>query len=378
MQIRGLADNSRYTGYISMFPMESTYESQPGSRTMGVISCLERVCRETKTPYKDRRIISDIMTIPAEVLTLDHSVKTFLSFMQVNHVRHVPVVDYPQGRHFDHEFIGVVSQRDVLRINPSNAMGKLSDEPDPNALRQLLSRVVTRKAKTIEPDMPIGPAVQKMIDLHIDMLPVVIEKRVVGIITTTDLLRMIVRTAETIEMACRREIHRKDPAAWACGDDADRAVLGAFMVRTAGSVMARNLVTMSPNQTLAEAIETLQEHELRHVPIVDEENHLVGILSDRDILRNLPYLSRGLSKASPKFREDLFRIEGSRAVLNQQIENVMTKQLWTIEPNCLLVEAAMILMKKKIGVLPVVDSERTLHGIVSVMDLLLVVQSMVE
>jgi CBS domain-containing membrane protein len=358
--------------------MELTYEPRPASGTMDLISRLERVCQESRTPYKDRRIISDIMTQPVEVLTLDHSVKAFLSFMQVNHVRHAPVVDYPQGRHFDHEFIGVISQRDVLRLGPSNVTGKLSVEPDPRALRQLLSRVVTRKAQTVEPETPIGPAVRRMIELHIDMLPVVVEKRVMGIITTTDLLRMIVRTAETIEDACRREIHRKDPAAWAGGDDADRAALGAFMIQTAGTVMARNLVTMTPNQTLAKAIEILQEHELRHVPIVDEESHLVGILSDRDILRHLPYLSRSPIKTSPKFREDLFRMEGSRAVLNQEIENVMTKKLWTIEPNCPLVEAAMILMKKKVGILPVVDSERKLRGIVSVMDLLSVVQSMVE
>ena len=358
--------------------MELTYEPRAESSTGNLISCLERVCQESKTPYRDRRIVMDIMTHPVEVLTLDHSVKTLLSFMQVNHVRHAPVVDYPQGRHFDHEFIGVISQRDVLRLGPSNVTGKLSVEPDPRALRQLLSRVVTRKAQTVEPGMPIGPAVQTMIDLHIDMLPVVVEKRVVGIITTTDLLRVIVRTAETIETACRREIHRKDPAAWADGDDADRAALGSFIIRTVGMVMARNLVTMTANQTLAEAIETLQEHELRHVPIVDEENQLVGLLSDRDILRNLPYLSRSKIKNSTKFREDLFRIEGSRAVLNQQIENVMTKKLWTIEAHCPLIEAALILMKKKIGVLPIVDSERKLQGIISVMDLLKVVRSMVE
>lgn len=346
--------------------------------TSSVISRLERVCLKTKTPYKDRRIVSDIMTHPVEVLTLDHSVKTFLSFMQVNHVRHSPVVDYPQGRQADHEFIGVISQRDVLRLGPANITGKVSNEPDPQALRQLLSRVVTRKAQKVDPETPISTAVQRMIELHIDMLPVVVEKKVVGIITTTDLLRMIVRTAEMIETVCRREIHRNDPAAWAGGDDEDRAVLGAFMVRRVGMVMTQNLVTMAARQTLAEAVDILQKHELRHIPIVDEENHLVGILSDRDILRNLPYLSRNPAKASPKFREDLFRMEGSRAVLNQQIGNVMTTKLWTIEANCPLVEAALILMKKKIGVLPVVDSERKLQGIVSVVDLLSVVRSMVE
>lgn len=358
--------------------MESSSATVESVGMRSVISCLERVCQETKTPYKDRRTISDIMTHPVEVMTLDHSVKTFLSFMQVNHVRHAPVVDYPQGRLADHEFIGVISQRDVLRLGPANVTGKPSVEPDPRALRQLLSRVVTRGAQTVEPETPIGPAVQKMIDLHIDMLPVVIEKKVVGIVTTTDLLRMVVRTAETIGDACCRETHHKDPSAWSGGDDADRSLLGAFMTRTGEAVMARNLVTMSPNQTLAEAIGILQRHELRHVPIVDEENRLVGILSDRDVLRNLPYISRSMVKASAKFREDLFRVEGSKAVLAQQIETVMTKKLWTIEPNCPLVEAALILMKKKIGVLPVVDSEQKILGIISVVDLLSIVKSMVE
>jgi CBS domain-containing protein len=56
----------------------------------------------------------------------------------------------------------------------------------------------------------------------------------------------------------------------------------------------------------------------------------------------------------------------------------MTTRLWTIGPNCTVVEAALLLMKKKIGVLPVVDEERNILGIVSVVDLLSIVQAMVE
>lgn len=358
--------------------MNSPTETQSTVETMSLMNCLERVCQETRTPHKERRVASDIMTHPVEALTLDHSVKGFLSFMQVHRVRHAPVVDYPQGRHAEPEFIGVVSQRDVLRLSSSSGSGKLLPEPDPNALRQLLSRVVTRNAQTVEPNTSIAQAVATMLDLHIDMLPVVVDRKVLGIITTTDLLRMIVRTAETIEDACVRQTHQKNVTVWAESEDGDRSRLGIFVKQTVEGIMARNLITMSPNQTLGEAVHTLQEHKLRHVPIVNEEGHLVGILSDRDVLRHLPYQRHGLHTPSGKFREDLFRVEGNRSVLNQRIEGIMTTKVVTIRPNCPVIEAAMILMKKKIGILPVLDSQDQMVGILSVLDLLGIARSVVE
>lgn len=358
--------------------MNPPRETQSAVETMSLMTCLERVCQETKTPYKERRVVSDIMTQPVEALTLDHSVKGFLSFMQVHRVRHAPVVDYPQGRHAEPEFIGVISQRDALRLSSWNGAGKLSSEPDSRALRQLLSRVVTRGAHTVEPDVPIGRAVEILLDQHIDMLPVVVNQKAVGIVTTTDLLRMIVRTAEVIEEACVRQTHQKNPTVWAQSEDANRSRLGHFVKQTVEAVMARDLITMSPNHTLGEAIHTIQEHQLRHIPIVDEEGRLVGILSDRDVLRHLPYQSHGLHTPSGKFREDLFRVEEARSALTQRIEGIMTTKLVTIRPDCPVIEAAMILMKKKIGVLPVLDSQDKMVGILSVLDLLGIARSIVE
>ncbi len=346
--------------------------------TMSLMACLEQVCRETKTPYKPRRLVSDIMTKPVESLTLDHSVKSFLSFMQINRVRHAPVVDYPQGRHAEAEFIGVVSQRDVLRLNSSNGRGQLSAEPDPSALRQLLSRVVTRGARTVEPNGSIAEAVETMLDLHVDMLPVVVGRTVVGIVTTTDLLRMIVRTAETIEEACVRQTHQKNLVVWAEGKDEQRSRLGRFGIQTIETLMARHLVTMKPTQTLGEAVDAIQEHQLRHIPVIDENGLLLGILSDRDVLRNLPYQSRGLCNPAGRFREDLFRLEGNRSVLSQPIELIMTKKIITIQPACRVVDAALILMKKKIGVLPVLGSDGKIMGILSVLDMLKIANNITE
>jgi len=48
-------------------------------------------------------------------------------------------------------------------------------------------------------------------------------------------------------------------------------------------VMSRNLFTFGPNDDVEQALETMEEHHVRRVPIVDEECHLVGIVAQADI-----------------------------------------------------------------------------------------------
>ncbi len=340
-----------------------------------LIDRLELLYRDMNASYSAPRVVSDLMTRRVEALTLDHSVKAFLTFMQANRVRHAPIVDYPNGRRAEPVFIGVVSQRDVLRIGAADLGCRLPLKPDPRALRQLMSRVVTRDAITVEPRTPTVEGIRLMIDNRIDMIPVIEQTHVVGIVTTTDILRMMVRTAEAIEAACLRQTRQKDLNVWA-GGDVDRSFLAAFAGRTAEMVMARNLITLNADHTLGVAKNTLQENELRHVPIVNGQGQIVGIVSDRDILRNLPFQGRQRSKVNGKFREDLFRYEGATGALEIPIVQFMTKRLICIEPNSRAIDAARIILKKKIGTLPVTDSNTTLLGIVSVVDLLALAQSM--
>jgi CBS domain-containing protein len=56
----------------------------------------------------------------------------------------------------------------------------------------------------------------------------------------------------------------------------------------------------------------------------------------------------------------------------------MTKRLICIEPKSTAIEAARIILKKKIGALPVTESDKTLLGIVSVVDLLAMARSLFE
>ncbi|VAW19478.1 hypothetical protein MNBD_BACTEROID05-1154 [hydrothermal vent metagenome] len=51
-----------------------------------------------------------------------------------------------------------------------------------------------------------------------------------------------------------------------------------------GSVMSRNVVTIAPNSPIYEALELLKKHEVSGLPVVNNQNEIVGILSEKDVL----------------------------------------------------------------------------------------------
>jgi len=113
-------------------------------------------------------------------------------------------------------------------------------------------------------------------------------------------------------------------------------------------VMATDLVTVRPHESVRHAYRLMRDHRFRHLPVV-EDGRLVGILSDRDLRPVL--LSPGLARA--------------------RVRELMNEDLTTVGPDAPVEEAASLLVVKKIGCLPVVANGR-LMGIVTETDLLAV------
>ena len=139
---------------------------------------------------KSMLIAEDIMNTDFKTLTMDHSVGACLRFMKANKVRHALVIDPPNESYDSPLFIGVVSQRDVLRLN--RQMDRHEDAKDaevnPKALRQKIGQVVARNPKSADLETPIPEVITMMIDNHIDIVPVLSGSTLMGIITTTDIL----------------------------------------------------------------------------------------------------------------------------------------------------------------------------------------------
>ncbi|HEX9734778.1 MAG TPA: CBS domain-containing protein [Thermoanaerobaculia bacterium] len=127
---------------------------------------------------------------------------------------------------------------------------------------------------------------------------------------------------------------------------------------TVGEVMSRDLVTMGPGDSMAALRDRMYEHQIRHIPVVDPERYLVGLVSQRDLLRNtLMERPGGSSYVEDSILEEL------------RVEEVMTRELEVGTPSMTLRDAARLMLDKKYGCLPVVDGQR-LVGILTEADFL--------
>lgn len=128
------------------------------------------------------------------------------------------------------------------------------------------------------------------------------------------------------------------------------------MSATVADYMTRNPSTVNQKEPVKRAAELLNPLKFRHLPVVDDNQAVVGIISDRD-LRNIKTALDFLSEA----------VEGNTDSL--PVKEVMTGNVKTIQPNQALTDAAKIMNDMKIGALPVVEHGK-LIGIVTYSDIL--------
>src|SRR3954465_621567 len=116
-----------------------------------------------------------------------------------------------------------------------------------------LKEIMTKSPITVRPDDSARKAAGLMKDNHVGPIPVLDqERKLVGMVTDRDLAIKVVaegRPAET----------------------------------KVGDVMSRDLFTCGPNDNVKEAIKMMETHQVRRVPIVDDQGHLLGIVAQADL-----------------------------------------------------------------------------------------------
>ncbi|MCP3887573.1 MAG: CBS domain-containing protein [Desulfobulbaceae bacterium] len=124
--------------------------------------------------------------------------------------------------------------------------------------------------------------------------------------------------------------------------------------------MATDLITVGVEMTIFEAKQLMTEKNIRHLPVIDGSGKLLGIVSDRDMRDAMP--STLLKK--PDYEVTLSKIGSNK------VADIMTKNPLTILPFYTLQDTLLVMQKKKVGALPVVDEDGYLKGILSTRDLL--------
>lgn len=339
---------------------------------LSLVGSVEAMCVGKNISFRPMRVAEDIMNSDVKTLTMDHTVNACLKFMEAYRVRHVPIIDLPmEGEERKKPFfIGVISQRDVLRLGSPDGPKDGQQKWDKKALRQLLAQIVARKPKSASPQTPVPNVITTMIDNHIDMVPVLADADIVGVITTTDILKLFIRLDKAICQLYPELGKKASPVDMASAGSGQKATLFSWALKTVEGIMTREVICLQIQDNLASAMAAMQEGGFRHIPVVDEQMKLMGIVSDRDALRHLPFAGRRPLLPPKKFRWHLFSTDQKNANLELPIESIMTRKVEYISPSCSAHEAVTILRKTKASCLPVVDEKEKILGIVTVTNLM--------
>jgi IMP dehydrogenase len=114
-------------------------------------------------------------------------------------------------------------------------------------------------------------------------------------------------------------------------------------VKRADSGMIYDPVTITKDQTVADALRLMKENRIGGIPVIDGEHHLIGIVTNRDL----------------RFQRDM----------SLPVSEVMTSENIITTTNADLAEASQILLENKIEKLPVVDEENHLVGLITYRDI---------
>jgi CBS domain-containing membrane protein len=123
-------------------------------------------------------------------------------------------------------------------------------------------------------------------------------------------------------------------------------------------LMTTELVTLTEDETLADAQRCMARGRIRHLPVV-REGILVGLITHRDLLA-----------ASFSIFAEVDRSEQRRIFSTVRVVELMHRDVVTVPPDLPVAEAARILLENKYGCLPVVDDSGLLVGIVTEADFL--------
>jgi acetoin utilization protein AcuB len=267
-------------------------------------------------------LVKEWMTSPVITGTPDMPLNEARRIFNERHIRALPIMQ-------NDKLVGLINRQVLIRVDLSilgNEVWNLGiDVPDETA-----ADVMKKAILTITPDSTIHNAARVMLENKINALPVIESGKLIGILTSSDLLRFIIAQYPGLNKKI-----------------------------TVSDYMTDVVVTVCRDTTLLEAHNVMGLKHIRSLPVV-ENDALVGLVTRTDLMSSDP--SRPAMQKSQ---------ETSKMVLAQPVEKVMVTNMVTILPDAELTEAARIMLEKKIHCLPVVKEKGQMLGIITESDLFL-------
>lgn len=140
--------------------------------------------------------------------------------------------------------------------------------------------------------------------------------------------------------------------------------------------MERNVIKFKDVDTISYVAEVLRAKKISGAPIIDENDKVIGIVSERDIMKLIEVHSPNINLILPapfdiielpvRMRLELDELaEGVAKAASVLIGEIMTKEVYTVTENVSISDAAKLMDKHDINRLPVVDENEMLTGIIT-------------
>jgi acetoin utilization protein AcuB len=158
-------------------------------QTIGIITSSDifRAIISEMADSREHLTVSDYMTSRVVTVDPETSLMEVQRVMGVERIRALPVMK-------EEALVGLITRTDVLSVDPSRLVGYLNQEAALKILNRKVDEFMTRELITTTPETNLVDVAQMLLDYKIHCLPVLSEeKRLVGIITESDLFRMVVQ-----------------------------------------------------------------------------------------------------------------------------------------------------------------------------------------
>lgn len=262
-------------------------------------------------------IVRDYMTSDVVHVEIPGNRDDVLKILKRTGISGVPVIK-------NKKLVGIITRKDLLSKPEETQLGLL----------------MTSKPVTIEPDMEMKEAARILVTKHIRRLPVVEDNRLVGLLSVADVIHALA------QVKCREEIKEKYMSkSFALWEETPLPVVGRVMEISGVDA----------------------------IPILDAENRLKGIISERDLIRNSSIEdSVGVSDFSNGTDDDEWTWESIRdnhtisfgiskvQLPNRPVKLAMVKSVVAVPANAEVSECALKMRRSRVDQLPVVNGDKKL------------------
>lgn len=302
-------------------------------------------------PFPAHLTVADIMTRQVVSVRPDTPIAEIVELLINRALRSAPVVDE------ENRVVGIITDGDLLTRGatelPLALQRELSLAERAATVERLAERphtaadLMTPNPVTLPMTTPLAEAAALMADRGLKRIPVVDDQhRLVGMVSRSDLLATV---AEGL---------RQRPAVRIAPSD------GA--PQTVGEIMIAGIPTVRPDTPLAETLDRLLETDKRRVVVVDENQRVVGIITDGDVLRRAAKRVRpGALRALAAWFGGGARPPGLEVTAEgRTAADVMTSPVITLPTDAPITDAVRLMMTHRIKRIPVVDADGRFVGMV--------------